>query len=323
MIARRALLASALAAPRIASAQGASWPGDRQVKVIVPLAPGGTADVFARLISSRMSERSGGRGSMVVENRTGGGNAVGWQAAARAAPDGNTLLMTDNSLAMSAPLRRDLGFDPQADLVPVCRVADLAPVICVPDRSPIRTVQDLVAAAQRRPGEMFYGSGGNGSAPHLASELLQDVAGIRMNHVSYRGMAQASQDLAAGRLDMAIAALPTVAGLLRDGGQIRVIAVGAGERAPALPDVPTVRESGLDYALAFWFGLFAPKGTSAEAAAAMSQAMVQVIREPYVTGRLEELGAVVVASDPDSFRAAIRSEVALWERIVRERKIVL
>jgi tripartite-type tricarboxylate transporter receptor subunit TctC len=323
MIARRALLASSLALPSIARAQAAPWPGDRQVKVIVPLAPGGTADVFARLLSARLTEHAGGRGAVVVENRTGGGNAVGWQAAARAAPDGNTLLMTDNSLAMAVPLRRDLGFDPRTDLVPVSRVADLAPVICVPDKSPIRTISDLVAAARARPGEMFYGSGGIGSAPHLATELLQEVAGIRMTHVSYRGMAQATQDLSAGRVQLAIAALPTVAGLLRDGGQIRVIAVGTAERAPALPDIPTVREAGLDYDLAFWFGLFAPRGTPADMAAAMSQAFVQVAREPSVTARLQELGAKVVAGDPESFRSDIMSEIAIWERIVRERKIEL
>jgi tripartite-type tricarboxylate transporter receptor subunit TctC len=332
MIPRRALLASAW--PVLGSVAGLgraaraattveAWPGSRQVKLIVPLAPGGTADVLARILSARVMEQSEGRGSIVIENRTGGGNAVGWQAAARAAPDGRTLLMTDNSLAMAVPLRRDLGFDPRSDLVPVSRIADLAPVFCVAANSPIRTLGDLLAAARARPGELFFGSGGNGSAPHLAAELLQQVADIRMTHVGYRGMAQAAQDLVTGRVQFAIAALPTVAGLLRDGGQIRIIAVGTAERAPALPDVPTARESGLDYDLAFWFGLLAPQGTPPEVALGMSDVFARVAREPAVMARLEELGARVVAGPPDRFRAELAAEIAVWEKIVRERKIEL
>ena len=323
MLARRALLAASLAAPALSVRAQPAWPGDRQVRVVVPLAPGGTADLLARLLAQKVTERAGGRAAVVVENRTGGGNAVGWQSVVRAAPDGNTLLMTDNSLAMAVPLNRDLGFDPRTDLAPVSRVADLAPVFCVPNNSPARTLPDLLAMARARPDELFYGSGGMGSATHLAAELLLDVAGVRMTHIGYRGMALATQDLAAGRVQFIVAALPTVAGMLRDGGRIRVIAVGSAARTPTLPDVPTAREAGLDYTLNFWFGLFAPRATDLALVAAMSDAFAGAGADPAVRARMEELGATAAMGTPEALGAEVTAEVALWSRIVRERGITL
>ncbi|MBI0539189.1 tripartite tricarboxylate transporter substrate binding protein [Roseomonas sp. KE2513] len=326
MVQRRTLLRAGFGAPlilpgRMLHAQGTSWPGERQAKIIVPLAPGGTADLLARLIAQRLTERAEGRATVVVENRTGAGNAIGWAAAARAAPDGNTALFTDNSLAMAIPLRQEMGFDPRTDLVPVTRVADLAPVFCVPNESPYRTIGDLVAAAKARPEAINYGSGGNGSAPHLATEYFSHVAGIRMTHVGYRGMAQATQDLAGGRVSFIISTQPTVAGLLGAGSRIRIIAVGTGSRHPALPDVPTVKEAGLHYELSFWFGLFAPKGTPPALVTAMQEAVAASVSDPASRRKMEEMGATFVLSTPDAFRADIATEAGLWSSIVRERQI--
>lgn len=325
MITRRAALAATLALPLAAPAvrAQAAWPGDRQARLIVPLAPGGTADVLARLLAQGITERTGGRAGVVVENRTGGGNAVGWMSVVRAPPDGSTLLMTDNSLATTVPLNRELGFDPRTDLAPICRVADLAPVMCVPNDSPVRTLPDLLALAREKPEALFYGSGGTGSATHLAAELLQEVAGVRMTHVGYRGMALATQDLAAGRVQFIVAALPTVAGMVRDGGRIRIIAVGTPERSPALPDIPTAKEAGLDYALAFWFGLLAPRRVDPAVVLAMRDAFAAAAATPVASSRMQELGATIVMGSPDEFRADIEAEVALWTRIVRERRITL
>ena len=322
MLTRRAIIAATLAAPSVVRAQSA-WPGDRQARIVVPLSPGGTADVLARLLAQGVTERMGGRAGVVVENRTGGGNAVGWMSVVRAPPDGSTLLMTDNSLATTVPLNRELGFDPRTDLAPISRVADLAPVMCVPNDSPAQSLPDLLVMAREKPEMLFYGSGGTGSATHLAAELLQEVAGVRMTHVGYRGMALATQDLAVGRVQFIIAALPTVAGMLRDGGRIRVIAVGTPERSPALPDVPTAKEAGLDYALAFWFGLLAPRRVDPAVVAAMRDAFVAAAAGPAVRSRMEDLGAAVVMGTPDEFRADLETEVALWTRIVRERRIAL
>lgn len=326
MLTRRALIATSLAAPILSSgarAQVAAWPGDRQVRVVVPLAPGGTADLLARLLAQKVTERAGGRAAVVVENRSGGGNAVGWQSVVRAPPDGNTLLMTDNSLAMAVPLNRELGFDPRTDLAPVSRIADLAPVFCVPDNSPVRTLPDLLTMARAKPDGLFYGSGGTGSATHLAAEMLLDAANVRMTHVGYRGMALATQDLAAGRVQCIIAALPTVAGLLREGGRIRIIAVGSAARTPSLPDVPTARETGLDYTLAFWFGLLAPRGTDPAVVLRMRDAFAAAAAEPSVHARMEDLGAAPVLGMPNGLSTDIVAEVAQWNRIVHERKITL
>jgi tripartite-type tricarboxylate transporter receptor subunit TctC len=314
------LLAAAPALlPRRSAAQARlAWPADRPVRIIVPLAAGGTADFLARHLANRLQELTGQ--SFVVENRTGGGGAVGWQAVARAAPDASTVLLTDNALAIATAAGRDLGFDPRNDLEPVSLLAQYPPLMMAGPSLPVQDLPGFVAYAKSRPGQLFYGSGGIGSVPHLQAELLQETAGIRLNHVSYRGMAQAVTDLLAGQLQFILPVYPTVAGQLR-GGTLKPMAVGAVARLPALPDVPTAREMGIDFVHHAWFGLLAPRGTTPEALAAMQAVLAAAMGGQDFGRRLEETGATVPAADTATFRAAIAAEIALWSRVLREHNI--
>ncbi len=263
---RRLFLAAATmlaAAPALALAQSPSsvpaWPGNRQVRILITYPPGGTTDFVARLFAQRLGEQTGA--TFVVENRSGGGGVVGWTAAVRAAPDGTTLLLTDNSLATAPPLYHNLGFDIRTDFTPISLLVDYPTVFVVPGNSTARTLRDFVEAQRGQAvGATFYGSMGAGSSPHLYTEYLQDLADIRMTHVPYRGMGPAFTDLLAGRVGLLIAAPPTVLGAVRD-GRARAIAIGTkGDRIPALPDVPTARELGFDFTYSFWYGLLGPRG---------------------------------------------------------------
>ncbi|MFT8246066.1 Bug family tripartite tricarboxylate transporter substrate binding protein [Roseomonas sp. BN140053] len=327
-LSRRAALTGTLALPFLANraaSQGrqpaghVTWPSNRPVRVIVPLAAGGTSDFLARSVGARLQEMTGQ--SFAVENRTGGGQAVGWQAGARAVPDGTTVTMCDNSLPLAVALGRDLGFDPRAELAPVTMLAEYAPILMVNPSLPVRDLREFVAYAKDRPGQLFYGSNGVGAIPHLQAELLQDVAGIRLNHVSYRGLAQAATDLMAGQIHLVIAAIPTILGQMRS-GTLRAIAVATqGPRVPAAADVPSAREQGIDFTSTNWFGMMAPQGTPPDIVASMQTTIAAALGDPDLRRRIEESGGTPASSTPDDFRHSVDAEIASWTRIVREKNI--
>ncbi len=321
-LARRAvlpLLAAPAILPRRALGQGrALWPSDKPVRIVVPLAAGGTSDFLARSLANRMQEATGQ--SFVVENRTGGAGAVGWQAGVRAAPDGTTLTVVDNALAISAAAGRDLGFDVRTDLEPLWLLALFAPIIVVAPNAPGRDLRGFVDHVKSRPDALFYGSNGIGSAVHLKTEVLLGVTGMRMGHVPYRGMAPATTDLIAGQIQMILPVFPTVSGQIRSGA-LRPLAVSATERVPALPDVPTAREAGVDFAEQTWFGLVLPRGTPPEMRAAMHASLTAATTEETFRRRLEELGATVPANAPDTFRTTFTRELDHWPRVMRDRGI--
>ncbi|MBY0337454.1 MAG: tripartite tricarboxylate transporter substrate binding protein [Acetobacteraceae bacterium] len=322
---RRPLLLAALAAPTLARAQSAppgAWPRERPVRLVVTYPPGGTTDFVARAFAQRLSEQLGQ--SVVVENRTGGGGAVGWGAVVRAAPDGYTLLVTDNSLATAPPLMPQLGFDPLADLTPVSLLVDYATVFVVPAELPARSWPEFLALSRRRgAGDVFYGSMGVGSSPHLYSELLQDLAQVRMTHVPFRGMGPALTDLLAGRIQLLAAAPPTVLGALR-GGTVRAIAVStAGGRIPALPDVPTFRELGLDFTYSYWYGLLGPRGLEPAIAQRLDEEVRRALAAPGFRDRFIEQGALPVAGNGEALAATMRGELARWGELIRTKDIRL
>jgi len=316
------LLAAPALLPRRARAQGNTpWPADKPVRLVVTLAAGGTADFLARSLAQRLQEITGN--SFVVENRTGGSGAVGWQAAARAAPDATTLLVMDNSLPIAAAAGRDIGFNLARDLEPVWLLAQYAPIVVVNPSLPVTDLPGFVDYAKARPGQLFYGSNGIGSVTHLQTELLQAATGMRLNHVSYRGMAQAATDLVAGQVQLFLPVFPTVAGQIR-GGSLKPIAVGtAGPRIPALPAVPSAREQGIDFAEGTWFGLMAPRGLPREALSAMQSALATACAGDAFRRRLEEGGATVPEGQPTPFGETVTREVALWTRVLRERNITI
>lgn len=322
---RRSLLAAtaaALLAPALAHAQGAAWPGNRQIRIVITYPPGGTTDFVARLFAQRLGEQTGG--GFVVDNRSGGGGVIGWTNVVRSAPDGATLLLTDNSLATAPPLRPELGFDLRADLTPISALVDYPTVFVVPGNSPARTLRDVIEAQRGRAADQFfYGSMGAGSSPHLYTEHLQDLAGVRMTHVPYRGMGPAFADLLAGRVGLLIAAPPTVLGAVRD-GRARAVAIGtAGGRIPALPDVPTAREQGFDFPYSFWYGLLGPRGMEPALVARIQEEIGKVLAAPEVRERFAQQGATVMSGRDEELRRVMDSDLARWSEVVRAKGITV
>jgi tripartite-type tricarboxylate transporter receptor subunit TctC len=321
---RRTLLAAtaALAAPSLARAQAPAWPGNRQVRIVITYPPGGTTDFVARLFAQRLGEQTGG--NFVVDNRSGGGGVVGWTNVVRSAPDGTTLLLTDNSLATAPPLRPDLGFDIRTDMTPIGALVDYPTVFVVPGTSPVRTLRELMDSQRGKPADsFFYGSMGAGSSPHLYTEHLQDLAGVRMTHVPYRGMGPAFADLLAGRVGLLIAAPPTVLGAVRD-GRARAIAIGtSGGRMPALPDVATAREQGFEFDYSFWYGLLGPRGMEPALVARIQEEIGKVLATPEVRERFAQQGATVMSGRAEELRRVMENDLARWSEVVRTKGITV
>lgn len=321
---RHAAAGAALAALRPAApaqAQSPAWPSERPVRIIIAWPPGGTTDFVSRLYARHLGELLGQ--SFVVENRPGGGGTIAWRAVAQARADGYTLLLTENSLATAPPLMPDLGLDVRGDFTPISLLVDYPSVIAVPAALPARSFAELVELARRDPGALNFGSMGNGSSLHLYTEVLQDAAGMRMTHVPYRGAGPAFTDLVAGRIQMLLAAPPTVLGAVR-GGQVRVLAIGtAGGRVPAFPDVPTVKEAGFAFELSYWYGLFGPKGMDPAIVARLAEAVVRVNALPEVAARFAEQGAVPLGQDAAALARRLSGDLARWTAVIREKGISL
>ncbi len=321
---RRILLgaAAALLAVAPALAQPAAWPGNRQVRILVTYPPGGTSDFVARLLAQRLGEQTGG--NFTVDNRSGGGGIIGWTNVVRSANDGTTLLLTDNSLATAPPLYPNLGFNVQTDFTPISLMVDYPTVFVVPGNSPIRSLRDYVEAARGQAADAnFYGSMGSGSSPHLYTEYLQDISGIRLTHVPYRGMGPAFLDLLAGRVGLLIAAPPTVLGAVRD-GRARAIAIGTtGGRIPALPDVPTAKELGFDFTYSFWYGLLGPRGMDPALVAQIRGEVDKVLANPEVRDRFVQQGATPVGGDGAALAAVMQSDLTRWSEVVRAKGITV
>ncbi|HZF74635.1 MAG TPA: tripartite tricarboxylate transporter substrate binding protein [Acetobacteraceae bacterium] len=326
---RRTLLATtagALGAPALARAQGANqagaWPANRQVRILITYPPGGTSDFVARLYAQQLGQQTGG--NFIVDNRSGGGGVVGWTNVVRSPNDGTTLLLTDNSLATAPPLFPNLGFDIRTDFTPISLLVDYPTVFVVPGDSPVRSLRDYVEMARTRPADQnFYGSMGAGSSPHLYTEYLQDIAGIRLTHVPYRGMGPAFTDLLAGRVGLLIAAPATVMGAVRE-GRARAIAIGTtGGRIPLLPDVPTAKEQGFDFTYSFWYGMLGPRGMDPALVARIREELDRVLATPEVRERFVQQGATPVAGDGAALRAVMESDLARWSEVVRAKGITV
>jgi len=302
-----------------ALAQAPAWPAERPVRVVIAWAPGGTTDFVSRLYARHLGEALGQ--SFVVENRPGGSGTIAWNTVARARADGYTLLISENSLATAYPLLPEPRFEPAAELSPMAMLVDYPAVFTVPANSPARSIGELFAMARERPEQFNFGSQGNGSGPHLYMEVLQERAGFRMTHVTYRGMGPAFTDLIAGRLQLVVAAPPTILGALR-GGQVRVLAIStAGGRVPAMPDVPTLREAGIDFTNSYWYGLFGPRGIEPAVAARALEAIRAINARPDVQATFAEQGGTPLGRDGAALGVVLSGELELWTRLVRERNI--
>jgi len=296
-----------------------TWPS-RTIRVIVPWAPGGLVDGGGRIIAEALTKSLGQ--SVVVENVPGVAGTLGAEQAARATPDGYTLLMGTSSLAIDIAGGRKLGFDPLRDLVAVALVADTNNVVVVPADSPVRSIADLIAAAKAKPGGLEYGTPGIGSPAHLFSELFAQTAKVEMLHVPY-SRSPAMNDLIGGRLAVMFATIPSATPQIRN-GKLRALAVTGATRFPTLPDVPTVMEAGLaGYSAGQWLGVFAPARVPADVVRKLNDEINKAVTTPAVAKQLVDRGMTPVTLTPNEFAKLFADDVHKWGEVIRTAGIKL
>ena len=309
------ILIAVLALVGGATAAGAAGYPDHPVRMIVPFTPAGATDMLARLVGERLGAKLGQ--SVVIDNRAGAGGNVGAEIAARAAPDGYTLLMGPASIyAISATLYPRLGYDLAKDLTPVSLVANVPHVLLVNNDLPVKSVPELIQFAKKKPGELNIASQGSGTVSHLEAELLKHMAGIEMLHVPYRGSAPAILDLIGGRVhvmfDSIASALPHIRA-----GKLRAIAVASNTRSSLLPNMPTVAESLPGYSAHSWLGIFVPAGTPQSIVQRLQRDLVAAIDEPKTQARLVEAGFEPKSSTQEDFAKLVREEMEKWRPVVK------
>jgi tripartite-type tricarboxylate transporter receptor subunit TctC len=314
-----AALALALCAVETVSAQ--TYPA-RSIQVIVPFAGGSASDVITRVLLERMGTSMGRR--FIVDNRPGAGGNTGTAAAAKADPDGYTLVMsTLGPLAANKTLFRELGYDPENDFEPISLFAFVPNVIVVSARLPVKSLKEFIDYAKSRPKEINYGSVGPGSSQHLAGAYFEQVVGIEMTHVPYRNIAQYVPDLIAGAVPAGFQFLSNVIAPLQS-GDARALAVTSKKRMAALPDVPTVAEAGISgYAPSGWLALLAPRGTPKPIIAKLHEELAAAIADPVVRDKFTELGAEPAATTPEELARFISSEITKWRDIITRARITV
>ena len=312
-----AALAAAVAALSCVAGQalGADYP-TRPVTLIIGFAPGGPSDVMARLLTRKMEEIL--KQPLIIENRVGAGGGIAATAVARAAPDGHTLLLaTGSSLAINVSLYKNLGYDPEKDFEPVSLVGVQTNVLYAHPSLPAKTLGEFVAYAKANPGKLSFGSGGVGTPAHLAGELLKIKAGIEYTHVPFRGTGPALQSVIGNHVPTAFNPPSPLLPHLQSGA-IKAIAITTLKRTPALPDVPTIAESGYpDFDAATWHAIVAPAGLPADVRAKLHQAIDATLSEPATRKAFADLGVDIVNSTPAELRAYIKSEIPKWAEVVK------
>ena len=321
---RRALLAAlavlvGVTASASALAQAASYP-NRPIRIVVPFPVGGIADTFSRTIGIKLTEVWGQ--PVVVENKTGAGGNIGAELVAKSAPDGYTLVMGNiGSHAVNVSLFKNIPFDPIKDFVPIAHVLDAEGLLVVNPSVNANSVSEILEMARAQPGKLSYASGGLGTTSHLAGELFKSTAKVDIVHVPYKGNSPAITDLLGGQTQMSFATMPTVLPHVK-AGKLRAIASIGLARTVALPDVPTVAESGLPgFEVSNWIGLFAPVGTPPEIVAKLNAEVQKIMRSPDVQKRLEAEGARFIPTTPGQFAAFQKDELVKWAKIIKDANI--
>ncbi len=311
---RRGLILLPALLPMTATAQ--TWPA-RPIRLIVTFAPGGGADFMARAIAPPLGEQLGQ--TVVVENRAGANGVVGADIAAKAPPDGYTLLLgAAGTLAVAPHLGEPLPFDPVKDLIPVSLVATSPFILAVNKGLPVDSLKALVDYAKAHPGKLNFGSSGKGGAPHLAMELFASMAGIKMVHVPYRGLAPAVADLIAGQIQVLFADVPLVAEHAK-AGTLKALAVSSRTRSSVVPDLPTVAESGLPgYAAGTWYGVFLPAKTPQPIVDRLSAALKTVLAQPALKAMIAKQGAEAQWLSPGQFAEFVESDSAKWGKLIHD-----
>jgi tripartite-type tricarboxylate transporter receptor subunit TctC len=309
------LIATSLLAAAEAGAQTSNYP-NRPIRFIVPLAPGGGADLVGRIIAERLSRGLGQQ--VLVDNRGGGGTVIGADLAAKSPADGYTwLLGTATTHAINASLVRKLPYDPVKDFAPVALVAVLPQIVIVHPSLPVTTLKDFIALAKKRPGELFFGSPGNGSNNQLGAEMLNQVAGLKTVHVPYKGAGPAVVDLLAGHLQFMFTTIPPALPHVKS-GRLRALAVAGAKRSTLLPELPTTAEQGArGVEAASWNGVLVPAGTPRDIISRLYSEISVVMKLPEVTERLAAAGVEPALMTPEEFAAYIDSETARYAKVVK------
>jgi len=316
-----AALCTAAALLGAAPAAMAGYP-ERPVTWVVPFPPGGAMDNIARTLGEAMGRQL--NTSFVIENRAGAGGNIGAAAVARAKPDGYTILIVANGMAVNPALYPNLNYDPQADFAPISLLAVVPNVLVTnPQRTGATSVADVIAKAKAKPGAYTYASAGVGTSIHLAGELFVSMAGVDMLHVPYKGSGPAVSDLLGGQVDYMFDSITSAKPHIVS-GKLTALAVTTAKRSAALPDVPTVAEAGLPgYALTPWFAAFAPAGTPPEVIATLNGSMRQALADPKVKATLDAIGAEPIGGSPEELKAYLAKETEQGKQLVQERNIKL
>ncbi|TRL32055.1 Bug family tripartite tricarboxylate transporter substrate binding protein [Rhizobium straminoryzae] len=309
------LAAGVLAATALAGAAHAAFP-DRTVTLVVPFAAGGSTDVVARVIAERMSADLGQ--PVVVQNVAGAGGSLGAGNVARAEPDGYTILMgTVATHALNPLMLKTKPYDAEKDFAPISLLVVVPNVLVVNPQLPAKTVAELLALLKANPDKYSYASSGNGTPLHLSGELFNSMAGVKMQHVPYKGSGPALNDLIGNQVSIMFDNLPSSSGHIK-AGTLRALAVTTAERAPSFPDVPTMAEAGIPgYETYTWNALFAPAGTPKPVIDRLNAAAKAALANPGVVGRMKDFSATIVASTPEALGAHVKAEVAKWGPVVR------
>ncbi|HKW82037.1 MAG TPA: tripartite tricarboxylate transporter substrate binding protein [Casimicrobiaceae bacterium] len=307
-----ALIAALATAATLAVAQ--TYPS-RPVKIIVPFAAGGPADIYARFLAQRLEVALGQ--PFVVDDRPGAGSLIGTEAAAGSAPDGYTLLLMSNTHTVNESLLPNKPYALLHDFVPVAPINYSDLVLVVNPSVPTRTLRELIALAKAKPGKLNYASSGTGTPYHMAGELFKAMAGVDIVHIPYKGSSQARTDTLGGQVDMMFDAVTTMGQFARE-GKVRALATSGKVRSSVLPDVPTLSEAGVPgYESVIWLGLIAPKGTPPEVVQRLNAEITRIVSDPQVRAEWARQGAVAMTLTPNEFNNYIVADIAKWERIVK------
>jgi tripartite-type tricarboxylate transporter receptor subunit TctC len=288
----------------------------RPIRMLVPYAVGGNADIMARIIGQQLTRHLGQQ--VLVDNRPGANGIIGAELAAKAAPDGYTLLFVANTFATNGVLMKKLPFDIMRDFAPLSRVGSTPLIIIAHPTLPASTTKELIALARAKPGQLNYGSSGNGSPANLAGALLSYMTKIELVHVPYKGTAQATNDLLGGQLQLAFPSMTSVMPHVR-AGRVKAIAITSLQRSPLAHDIPTVAETGVPgYEASIWNGILAPSGLSAAMVKRLNSEIQRVLDAPETRERFVALGADIGGSSAEEFRAYIEAEMAKWAKVAKE-----
>ena len=309
------LLAAATGFAIPATVLSQSYPS-RAVRMLVPFPPGGPNDILGRVLAQKMSESVGQQ--FVIDNRGGAGGIIGTEMAAKAAPDGYTILLSGTAaLSINPSLHAKLPYDPVKDFTPISLIATAPSILVSHPALPVKTVKDVIALAKQRPGQLNFASAGIGTPPHLAGELFNNLAGVKLTHVPYKGGGPALVDLLSGHVQVYFSGISSALPMVKE-GKLKPIAVTSAKRTAVMPDMPTIAESGLKgYEVGNWYAILGPTALPADIVRKLNSEIVKALGSTDMKKRLEELGADPVGSTPEQLAAYMNVEIAKWAKVIK------